>query len=835
MSSPVTYATHFAPLVDALQELERNGEYSVTGSLDTPMPALEVTGMGPVSFPVPTDQARRLITVAGERAPYGKGEQTLVDESVRKVWQVSPAAITLGGRGWLAGFPGLLTRVATGLGLDPTQVEAEFYKLLIYDEGAFFRAHRDSEKAGGMFGTLVVSLPSSHTGGQLHIRHAGRETVFDLACSDPGEIRFAAFYADCEHEVLPVTSGHRVCLIYNLVQRTGRASLPVPDERPAARAAADVLRPWVDRSFPSLDAPFDDAECDNENDTEANPSPDKLVYLLDHHYTQASLSFAGLKGRDAAVARVLAAAARLSDCAAHLGIVHIEESGWAEYHGDYSYGRGRWRRDYDDEKGEEEEDGDDSEYEVGEVLDGWEYIDQWRNDADQPVAYGQIPLGDQEVLPPGALDDTPADETHFSEATGNSGASFERTYLRAAIILWPESRFDAICASAGIDAALARLAQYDCSDASSRERAKKLARIIHANWPPSHYLWLAARVSGFLAALQSLDDAALWSEIAAPLLEENHHIDHNPALARALAHFGPTVLTPAIDRLFAQHAAARPAAFVDLWQHLATAAPATGALLSTWLDSLLTAFNTARSYTATPKAASNYDQGNSDNMPASPPDATAPATAEAPAFLTGFLAQITHRLGPARATDAARVLAGNPRAFDARSFLVPILAAATTPTTAAPPAALLDLIAQAAAGQLLQRSEHRPAKPTDWAQPVNFRGNTPEEHALLAFARDPEAQVLRIRANTGIRFPKRGLRPSPCCFPASRRPSAKRPSRVAFQFFDQRSQAFPEAFGFGGAPRPQQWEPAGSRRLLDAIHQFQNRVLVTLRVRHEEK
>lgn len=33
---------------------------------------------------------------------------------------------------------------------------------------------------------------------------------------DHASIRWAAFYSDCEHEILEVTSGHRLTLTYNL-------------------------------------------------------------------------------------------------------------------------------------------------------------------------------------------------------------------------------------------------------------------------------------------------------------------------------------------------------------------------------------------------------------------------------------------------------------------------------------------------------------------------------------------------------------------------------------------------------------------------------------------
>lgn len=64
---------------------------------------------------------------------------------------------------------------------------------------------------------MVVCLPSVHEGGQLVLRHHGRETVFDWS-GEQGRntIQWAAFYSDCEHEVLEVTAGHRLTLTYNL-------------------------------------------------------------------------------------------------------------------------------------------------------------------------------------------------------------------------------------------------------------------------------------------------------------------------------------------------------------------------------------------------------------------------------------------------------------------------------------------------------------------------------------------------------------------------------------------------------------------------------------------
>ena len=104
------------------------------------------------------------------------------------------------------------------MGLFDPGIKAELYKLLIYDKGGFFAPHRDSEKVAGMFGTLIIVLPAHHKGGELIIRHAGREVSLALNNDETSEIRFAALYADCEHELKPVTEGFRICLVYNLLR-----------------------------------------------------------------------------------------------------------------------------------------------------------------------------------------------------------------------------------------------------------------------------------------------------------------------------------------------------------------------------------------------------------------------------------------------------------------------------------------------------------------------------------------------------------------------------------------------------------------------------------------
>ena len=93
-------------------------------------------------------------------------------------------------------------------------IRAELCMLNVYSTGGHFKSHVDTPRSKDMFGSLVVCLPSEFTGGALVTRHQGREVTFDWSSSTT--THWAAFFSDVEHEVLPVTSGHRITLTYNL-------------------------------------------------------------------------------------------------------------------------------------------------------------------------------------------------------------------------------------------------------------------------------------------------------------------------------------------------------------------------------------------------------------------------------------------------------------------------------------------------------------------------------------------------------------------------------------------------------------------------------------------
>lgn len=546
-------------LAGLLSKVQRPGDFYASGSTEIFAPSLEVEGVGPIALPLLPIQAEQLVAVA-EQAPYGRGEETLIDTAVRRTWQIDAARVHIEGRHWPRTLETIVKRAAEGLGV-AKPVVAELYKLLVYDAGSFFVSHRDTEKAPGMFATLIIVLPSHYTGGELRVRHRDREVQLDLRGPEPSEVTFAAFYADCVHEVLPITSGCRLTLVYNLLLRPGKGRLPEPPSYEAEQAAlVELLRQWV----ADKESPDDD-------------SPEKLIYPLQHAYTLAGLAFDALKGVDAAAASVLVPAAEQADCDLHLALVSIEESGSAEYTGDY-YGSRRRR-------GRSDEDEDEGEFEVYEVCDRETTLSQWRRPDGNRSDLGVLPFEEAELCPPGALDKLKPDEQHFHEATGNEGASFERTYRRAGLVLWPRGRRLAVLNQAGLPATLpylGELAQRWAESGAGPEsplwqQAHELTGHMLRTWPrEGGRHWRTDTQSAeakVLALLNRLRDTVHIDTFLADLSAAGEYsLGDNPTLVEALGLLPPARATELIERIIAGNAGAALGACGDLLARCAVVA-----------------------------------------------------------------------------------------------------------------------------------------------------------------------------------------------------------------------------------------------------------------------
>lgn len=201
-----------------LANLQKPGSTCVGGIANQmpSAPGLNIEGVGLIPLPLTKVFAEKIKNVA-EQAPHGQGTKTVIDKSVRNTLQVDRTLYKVLNPAWETGLKSLVEQVAVGLGVESSLVRAEPYKLLLYEKGGFFKKHRDTEKADGMFATLVIQLPSVFSGSSFQVSNEGQLRTFKLDGEhSPYQCQYVAHYADCEHEIKPVQDGYRLALIYSL-------------------------------------------------------------------------------------------------------------------------------------------------------------------------------------------------------------------------------------------------------------------------------------------------------------------------------------------------------------------------------------------------------------------------------------------------------------------------------------------------------------------------------------------------------------------------------------------------------------------------------------------
>src|SRR6266700_4667497 len=433
-------------LARLLDDAEAPGAFSAQILAPADALQVEVDDVGAVQAPVRAPLAKKLIAVA-QPAKFGRGEQTLTDTSVRDTWEITPDLVTLDGPAWEATLGAVLDDVRDELGLPPTtKLRAELHAMLVYGKGQFFLPHQDSEKDDAMVGTLLVSLPSAHTGGELVVEHGGESVTYRTSKE---ELSFVGFYADCRHEVKPVKSGYRVTLTLNLlaVGETGAQG---------AGHVADLAH--------CLTEHFTTPAMRRYGRTDPDP-PNRLVYLLDHEYTQRGLNWSRLKGVDAERAALLRAAAERAGCEAVLALAEVKET-WDAWPSDedpwddYDY--------YDDEDEDDVEDygyhdasrdqgGDHDDYQLNELIDD-EIALGWGTSPDgtggEPIS---LHVPETEVCATTPSADLVPYQSEYEGYMGNYGNTLDRWYHRAAVVVWARDRAFAARAEAGSQWALSEL------------------------------------------------------------------------------------------------------------------------------------------------------------------------------------------------------------------------------------------------------------------------------------------------------------------------------------------------------------------------------------------
>ncbi len=404
-------------LATLLGELTADGSFSASCRAPVDDLAIEVNGVGPLRLPVSASQALDLRRIA-RPARYGRGEETVLDRRVRDTWEVARSRVRIDKRRWNRTLIPALDRLRRDLGLpDSCQLRAELHSMLVYEADQFFAPHQDSEKADDMIGTLVVILPSNATGGELTVRHRGTESVYR---SSRSLITFVALYADTVHEVRPLDSGYRVVLTYNL-RLAGDSTAPTPAVPASALIEAADL---VERHFaePADVAPW-------RHHAEPDEPPDRLVYLLDHEYTERGMSWSRLKGDDAVRAGVLRSIADELDLDVVPVLAEVHEV-WDCIEDDWRYRRTRRQ-------------GSDDGYELNDLIDS-DVLLHLPNSASSRGMSFDAEVGEHEICESTPSVKLEPYQSEFEGYTGNAGNTMDRWYRRGALVMWPRARAFAV-------------------------------------------------------------------------------------------------------------------------------------------------------------------------------------------------------------------------------------------------------------------------------------------------------------------------------------------------------------------------------------------------------
>ncbi len=537
-------------LSQVLQKIDRPGSFCVSGSVPVVLPGLEVAGLGPIGLPLTAQQAEELKKLC-EQAPYGKGEETLVDTSVRRVWQLKPERFSLTNPEWKRFLQQTVHKVQQELGLERQKLESHLHDLLLYEPGSFFLPHRDGEKLNRMVATLVIVLPSSFQGGELVVRHEGQEQTIDFGSSENNlfRIHFAAFYADCEHEIRPLREGYRLCLVYNLTLKKGKKGLGAPRSSEYVEPITQLLRDWA------------------KDDTAR-----RLAITLEHQYTQDGLTWDALKGVDRARALVLLEAARQAGCQAYLALLTFHELASAEYAGGY-YGRRRWG-DYDD---------DPSDYEIGEVIESSLTADHWIDREGKRLPLGEIHIQEDELLDPEVLESVEPEE-EFEGYTGNAGMTLDRWYRHGALFLWPNRRhFDILCDAGShhaVEALKLQVKQWQQArpqDADAlRAECIAFASAIIARWKENPYarrFGPEAEPCTLLPALAVLDEPKLIQAYLGTVLTKDAAVDPGKVLPKVCQQYGWQTFQGELEVVFKSTTAETLERNVGLLEHICLAKP----------------------------------------------------------------------------------------------------------------------------------------------------------------------------------------------------------------------------------------------------------------------
>ncbi|KAH8111037.1 hypothetical protein DFH11DRAFT_710036 [Phellopilus nigrolimitatus] len=430
----------------------------------------------------------------------------------------------------------VVKNVCAELGVAPgaSPPKCELYKLLLYEAGSHFLPHQDTEKAPGMFATVIIVLPSFYNGGQVHVSHGSQKQVFDFASSSESTYSLLTWYADVMHEVKPITAGHRLALSFNLIHTAPSLPAPAPSSMNTAKSELKhILHKWSKKAYAG--------------------APQTIAYLLQHQYSQVDLAMGvnALKGVDAYLVGALREASAEEGIA--VGLAELECHIMGDAGEDFGMGYSSKRARYDDYDDEEDEDMYSDDYDdtptMGEETERSMTVSNLVDlNGVNLIGKGTISLGEEELIPKDAFENEDPDDQDYEGYMGNYPGSVEYWYHRTAIVLYLKANAQNILLEAGgITYAVAQLKSNNPTLPTPQDTA-------FANYIADH-LSVQHINAGYYVADLALrwKNAPLWFKVACKCgADKNPDTLGKERLTAAWAVLGFEAIRPLFERAIAQ-------------------------------------------------------------------------------------------------------------------------------------------------------------------------------------------------------------------------------------------------------------------------------------------
>ncbi|KAL4937355.1 hypothetical protein BDV06DRAFT_227038 [Aspergillus oleicola] len=217
------FINQFCDIIDATPS---NGTFCTSRSSDLVLnPGLEIEGFGQIVISVSPDHVKAIERIGREiQLPTrfsGAGQPS-------GTFELGGEAFGCRNPSWILQVLMFVRDAVDGLDLavSPAEVQAQPYKCLLSRAGSGF-VPQESDQKDGIFGTLAICLPLKHG-----------VSAFDFSWA--AWSIFSSLYAS------PVTSGHRLLLMYNLVHPPSARKLSTQEAGPGQ--LKDYLRKWSDWS-----------------------------------------------------------------------------------------------------------------------------------------------------------------------------------------------------------------------------------------------------------------------------------------------------------------------------------------------------------------------------------------------------------------------------------------------------------------------------------------------------------------------------------------------------------------------------------------------------------